>query len=298
MPEEKYSLEDISPIFKLDKPASQEEGKTESVQPSGEDLSTVSPIFSSSEPQRVTGKELPFKDLYNPWEVGVVTGPLGWLGGKSMVKLENALIGRQGKLPDFISDQINMPKGDMTAGEKWAQKTGYGSGQGTVREVAENYKKQFRDIGEGKRAIKGGRLINVDQVLEDIAKREALLAEEAKRIERAKTIGGKALNVAERTGEKLGAVTRAFPRTMTGLGALGVGAEATEAYNRYARGDYPGMVISGLGAVGSGLSMVPATTPWTAVAKGVGTAVGALSPFALQGYDYLREKLDQIPLRE
>ena len=201
-----------------------------------------------------------------PFLWGVGGAGVGYAKGRA----EQAYNQRRG----VIAPTPEKPVG--SAGERWAQKTGYGSGQGSVREVSERYQKQFRDIGEGKRSIKGGRLWNVDQALEEIRRKEEL----AKRA------------VPTKVAENVGRFASHFPKLSGTLGGLGVGAEGAEAYNRYQKGDYPGMVISGLGALGSAASLLPATSLPTAVAKGAGTIVGALSPAVLYGYDYLKEKLD------
>lgn len=198
------------------------------------------------------------------WGVG------GAGAGYAKGRVEQAYNQRRGVLPPAPES----PTG--SSGARWAQKTGYGTGEGTVREVSERYQKQFRDIGEGKRQIKGARLWNVEQALDEIRKKEEL----AKRA------------MPTKVAENVGRFASHFPKLSGALGGLGIGAEGAEAYNRYQKGDYPGMIISGLGALGSAASLLPATSLPTAIAKGAGTVVGALSPAVLYGYDYLKEKLD------
>lgn len=201
-------------------------------------------------------------------EEPILWGAGGAGAGYAKGRIEQAYNQRRGVLPPSSQAPTT------SAGSRWAQKTGYGVGEGSVRDVSERYQKQFRDIGKGERAIKGGRLFNVDEALEEIRRKEQL----ARRA------------IPTKGAENVGRFMSHFPKLGGALGGLGAGAEGAEAYNRWQREDYPGAVISGLGALGSLASMVPATTVPTAVIKGAGTAVGALSPLALQAYDYLREK--------
>jgi hypothetical protein len=112
-------------------------------------------------------------------------------------------------------------------------------------------------------------------MLDDLAKREALATEARK---------GTPAKYLDMMGQKLGLVSEAVPRIATGLGAFGAGYEGAEAYNRYKHGDYPGAVISGVGALGSAASLLPHPIP-----KAVGTGLAMASPFALQAYDYLKK---------
>lgn len=81
----------------------------------------------------------------------------------------------------------------------------------------------------------------------------------------------------------MGAVARS-PITAGTLGGFGVGANVAEAVERQRRGDTLGVALSGLGALGSGLSMFPATAP-----IGVPLSIGA--PGALAFSDAIRNKL-------
>jgi hypothetical protein len=119
----------------------------------------------------------------------------------------------------------------------------------------------------------------------EIARKEKVAAEEAARLAEQKSLLSRTGRAVEGLGKGTQVATHIFPRLMTGLGAFGVGAEGTEAVNRYNRGDYPGAAIAGMGALGSAASMVP--HPLT---RGVGTAAGVLSPLMLQGYDYLKDR--------
>ena len=87
-----------------------------------------------------------------------------------------------------------------------------------------------------------------------------------------------------------GAGTSGFVPAVIGRGVAG-GATAyqgVDAYNRLQQGDIPGAIISGVGAIGSGASMIP--HPVTRVG---GTVIGAGAE-ALNAYlDYLKNKAQQ-----
>lgn len=75
--------------------------------------------------------------------------------------------------------------------------------------------------------------------------------------------------------------TRA-PFLTSALGAAGAGAQGAEAFSRYQRGDIPGAVAMGGGALGSLLSMTPAA--------GVGIPMSMAGPAAAAYMDYVRNK--------
>jgi hypothetical protein len=207
----------------------------------------------------------PISDI-SPSLVGGVAGLGGMALGKPYQRVANAI-----NTPVSASGTTEVTKKPYT--NAWGTKTGYGIGEGTTRQQSEAYK----DVNPNKKLERGNinRRWNVDTMLEEMAKREALASESVK-ANKAKYL--------EYLGQKLGLVSNAVPRLATGLGALGVGYEGTEAYNRYRHGDYPGAVISGLGALGSGASLLPHPIP-----KAVGTGVALASPLALSAYDYFKQ---------
>lgn len=76
---------------------------------------------------------------------------------------------------------------------------------------------------------------------------------------------------------------------MTGaLGGFGAGAGMAEATERYRRDDIPGAVTSGVGALGSLLSMYPPTAP-------VGIPMSVAGPLATMGVDAYRRAAAQGP---
>ena len=202
----------------------------------------------------------------SPELVGGVAGLSGMALGRPYQRVANAI-----NTPVSASGTPDIPKKPYT--NAWGTKTGYGIGEGTTRQQSEAYK----EVNPNKKLERGKihRRWNVDTMLEEMAKREALASESVK--------GNKAKHL-EYLGQKLGLVSNAVPRLTTGLGAFGAGYEGTEAYNRWKHGDYPGMAISGLGALGSVASLAPHP-----IVKGVGTGLALAEPFALQAYDYLRK---------
>lgn len=86
----------------------------------------------------------------------------------------------------------------------------------------------------------------------------------------------------------IGKVAASHPVMTGALTGAGVAAGGVEAAERYRRGDVPGAVISGLGAVGSGVAAIP--HPMT---RAVGTGMALASPAALQILDLMRSKAPQ-----
>lgn len=261
-------------------------------------LSALNPIFdepygqaSPSERQSsvqvfspTTGKPVSI----DPIDAAAIAGSTGFISGRQVqragVPIAKAVTSASEAMP------IEEPNKPYT--NKWGEKTGYGIGEGSTRQQSEAYQRQFRNIGEGKNQIKGGRLWNVDDIMAEIARKEKLAAEEAARIAEQKGLWGQTVRASEKLGQSLGGVGKVLPRTMTGLGLAGSGYEAADAYNRLRRGDYPGAVIGGMGALGSlAATALPPTNPYFAVAKGVGAGLGMAAPVVLQGYDYLTDKL-------
>lgn len=85
-------------------------------------------------------------------------------------------------------------------------------------------------------------------------------------------------------GRAVGAVGRS-PMISGALGGLSMAESGQEFYNRYKAGDIPGMMISGAGAVGGGMQMMPSP-----VARVAGMGLSAASPLAMAVYDKLRSE--------
>ena len=263
-------------------------------------LSALNPLFdepygqeSSSAPLRqssvtvmspITGKEISI----DPTDAAAIAGGTGVLTGRQVQRVAEPVA----KAATAASEIIPSTEPNKPYTNKWGEKTGYGVGEGSTRQQSEAYQKQFRNIGEGKTQIKGGRLWNVDDIMAEIARKEKLAAEEAARVAEQNSLWGKTARTTEKLGQSLGAVGKVLPRAMTGLGLAGAGYEGADAYNRLKSGDYPGAVISGMGALGTlAGTALPPTNPYLAVGKGIGAGMGLAAPFVLQGYDYLRDKV-------
>lgn len=181
-------------------------------------------------------------------------------------------------------------------GQKFAAKTGYGSGPGyTVQEVVEHQKAQAKPIGSGKISgkIAGNTPMNIDKMMQLEA---AQKAEAARRAAALAPTGMMAKMPApvQAAGRFVGGATQSgvAPWLGRGLAGAGVGFQGADAYNRFQKGDYPGAAISGIGALGSAASFVP--HPATRV-SGATIGIGAE---ALNAYlDRLKEKAEQQPVQ-
>lgn len=179
-------------------------------------------------------------------------------------------------------------------GQKYAAKTGYGSGPGyTVQEVVEHQKAQAKPIGSGKISgkIAGNTPMNIDKMMQLEA---AQKAEAARRAAALAPTGMMAKMPApvQAAGRFVGGATQSgvAPWLGRGLAGAGVGFQGADAYNRFQKGDYPGAAISGIGALGSAASFVP--HPGTRLG---GAAIG-IGAEALNMYlDSLKQKVEQQP---
>lgn len=100
-------------------------------------------------------------------------------------------------------------------------------------------------------------------------------------IQAAPTMGQKVMGALDTAG---GVMSKA-PRLSGALAGAGVGFSGKDAAERYNRGDYLGAGVAGVGALGSAASMIP--HPLT---RGIGAAVGMMSPLALSVLDGLRDQ--------
>jgi hypothetical protein len=179
--------------------------------------------------------------------------------------------------------------GGASPGQKFAAKTGYGSGTGfTVEEVVEHKKAQEKPIGKGKISSKiaGNSPMNVDRMLQleaakkaEDARRAAALAQGASSLPGPVQAAGRFIGGAAQSG-----VT---PYVGRGVAGAGAGFQGVDAYNRFQQGDYPGAAISGLGALGSAASFIP--TPVTRIG---GPAIGVGAELLNQYLDSLKKKVE------
>jgi hypothetical protein len=176
-------------------------------------------------------------------------------------------------------------------GQKFAAKTGYGSGTGyTVEEVVEHKKAQEKPIGKGKIASKiaGNSPMNVNRMLELEAAKKA---EDARRAAALAPTGlmSKMPGPVQAAGRFIGGAAQSGVAPYLGRSVAGAGAgfQGVDMYNRFQQGDYPGAAISGLGALGSAASFVP--TPVTRIG---GAAVGVGAELLNQYLDSLKKKVE------
>jgi hypothetical protein len=174
-------------------------------------------------------------------------------------------------------------------GQKFAAKTGYGSGTGyTVQEVVEHQKAQSKPIGSGKISSKIARNspMNVDKMMQleaaqkaEAARRAAALGQGASSLPGPVQAAGRFIGGAAQSG-----VT---PYVGRGLAGAGAGFQGVDAYNRFQQGDYPGAAISGVGALGSAASFIP--TPMTRFG---GPAIGIGAEMLNMYLDSLKKKVE------
>ena len=186
--------------------------------------------------------------------------------------------------------------GGASPGQKFAAKTGYGSGTGyTVEEVVEHKKAQEKPIGKGKISSKiaGNTPMNIDKMMMLEAEQKAEAARRAAAL--APTgIMSKMPAPIQAAGRFIGGMTQSgvAPWLGRGLAGAGVGFQGSDAYNRFQKGDYPGAAISGIGALGSAASFVPHP------ATRIGGATIGIGAEALNAYlDRLKEKAEQQPVQ-
>jgi hypothetical protein len=181
--------------------------------------------------------------------------------------------------------------GGASPGQKFAAKTGYGSGTGyTVEEVVEHKKAQEKPIGKGKitSKIASNSPMNVDRMLQLEAAKKA---EDARRAAALAPTGmmAKLPGPVQAAGRFIGGAAQSGVTPYLGRAVAGAGAgfQGTDAYNRFQQGDYPGAAISGLGALGSAASFIP--TPVTRIG---GPAIGVGAEMLNQYLDSLKKKVE------
>lgn len=176
-------------------------------------------------------------------------------------------------------------------GQKYAAKTGYGSGTGyTVEDVVEYKKAQEKPIGKGKitSKIASNSPMNVDRMLQLEAAKKA---EDARRAAALAPTGlmSKMPEPVQAAGRFVGGAAQSgvTPYVGRALAGAGAGFQGADAYNRFQQGDIPGAAISGLGALGSAAAFIP--TPVTRVG---GTAIGVGAELLNQYLDSLKKKVE------
>jgi hypothetical protein len=181
--------------------------------------------------------------------------------------------------------QTTVSTNAQTSGGRYAAKTGYGAGEGTVKEVVERYKKfEPRSLGEQmladpKKSSMGAGPRSL-QVVPGTVAPLSIHAQAPALPETPK------MTIAQRTGQAtrdVGGALGRYPVVANTLAGAGAGFQGQEAFNRYQKGDMTGSMIAGAGALGSLASMIP--HPAT---RALGAGASIASPAALAVLDKMR----------
>ena len=212
-----------------------------------------------------TAQEIP------PYVGGIIGGVTGTTAGTSAavakakydlaVEAYDRIMGRTG----------NAPATGTTSGEKWAAKTGYGKGAGTVQDVSSAYQ---RSAGKGKVSSKMDKLWGVAQAGEDPQLAQRLI-DRAKAAEQVTSAPSKFSKAAAYLG-RLGSLP-----VKGGLMGAAAGFGAADAYNRYRAGENEEATIGGLGTVAS------LVAPYVA-SMGALPAAGIAAPLYLTASDRIK----------
>jgi hypothetical protein len=191
----------------------------------------------------------------------------------------------------------------LTSGEKWAAKTGYGKGAGTVQDVSSRFQ---RAVGKGPISSKMDKLWGpaLEGENPQLAQR---LIDRAKAVEAAKIppkvggldwITGKFANMVKPVA---GVASTVGKYALPPLAGLSAGLDAAEMFHEYEKPedqrDYAKMALKGASIVGGGLSMFP-----PAAVVGIPLSLGAS---AIQAYresqqeaaDRARQRMVGQPMR-
>ena len=168
-------------------------------------------------------------------------------------------------------------------GQKYKAKTGYGRGTGyTTEEVITN---RERAKGHGEVTKKLSARYGVPEAGESVLdmmlrkkKEGEILAQEALKQEKTAQAAAKRANMISKTG----ALAR-IPIIGPAIAGGSMGYDIADLIERYEQGDTSGAVIQGIGALGSGLAMIP--HPMT---RAAGTVMGAGAIPAVMLNDYLK----------
>lgn len=236
------------------------------------------------------------EDLINP----LTAAGVGVVGGELAGPMVNKGVEAMRAGSPAAGGVFGSPAGGASAGQKWAAKTGFGTGPGqTVEEVSSAFKAQNKPIGSGKISgkIPSNSPMNIDKMMELEAAQKAEAARRAQAL-------GQGVPMTERLMSKLPAPAQAAGRFLGGVTQSGVapwlgrglagGATAfqgADAYNRFKQGDIPGAAISGLGALGSAASFIP--HPATRLG---GAAIGVGAEALNMYLDQLKQKAEQQPI--
>lgn len=221
--------------------------------------------------------------------VGVLTGAAETTG-RTINKVNETLnasreAAEANRLAAEASQAMSEGVDPNSPGQKYKRKTGYGRGKGsTVEDVVTN---RERAKGHGPVTSKMSARYGVPEAGESILdmllrkKKEGdILAAEALKEQKAAAEAAKKANMISKTG----ALAR-IPIIGPAIAGGSMGYDIADLIERYEKGDTSGAVIQGLGALGSGLAMVPHPIP-----RAVGTVMGAGAIPAVMLNDYLKSQ--------
>jgi len=207
--------------------------------------------------------------------VGVLAGTAE-TGGRMIDKINQTL--NASREASQASQALSQGVDPNSPGQKYKRNTGYGRGKGyTVEDVVTN---RERAKGHGPVTTKLSARYGVPEAGESVLdmllrkkKEGEIIAEEAlKEARRANVIS------------KTGALAR-IPIIGPAIAGGSMGYDIADLIERYEKGDTSGAVIQGIGALGSGLAMVP--HPLT---RAAGTVMGAGAIPAVMLNDYLKSR--------
>lgn len=170
-----------------------------------------------------------------------------------------------------------------SAGEKWARATGYGMGEGTVRDVRERFKAaQPQPTGAGKITSK------IKAVPGTVAPLSIHAVPPPQPAPYAPSAASRMYQGAKQVaGASINPKVSWLAGGLSGLGATELGMQSAE---RFLKDDPVGGVIAGAGALGSLASLVPHPAP-----RVVGGGLAMASPAALYVLDKMRQARQTPP---
>jgi len=179
----------------------------------------------------------------------------------------------------------NPPPISRTPGEKWGTKTGFGLGQGSVKDVSDRFKQyapqplgtqmKAKSLGAGPASLK---------VVPGTT--GALSGNPVVPQPPGPTMGERVSSGIRATGN----IVRAVPPLTGGLAGLGAAEQGIEAGRRLTSGDYTGGAIAGIGALGSA-----ALASRNLKTKALGGALSMASPAVLMVLDKMRQERANPP---
>lgn len=218
--------------------------------------------------------------------IGVLAGAAE-TGGRTIDKINQTLnASREAAEANRLAAEAAQTMADPNSpGQKYKRKTGYGRGTGyTTEEVITN---RERAKGHGEVSKKLSARYGVPEAGESVLdmmlrkkKEGEILAAEALKEQKAAAEAAKRANMISKTG----ALAR-LPIIGPAIAGGSMGYDIADLIERYEKGDTSGAVIQGIGALGSGLAMVPHP-----IVRAAGTVMGAGAIPAVMLNDYLKSR--------